>query len=56
MKLWYAVNTKPHSDCYAATTLEHVGLLPNSVHVTPCFKEANAKPGLKPICDQQHVW
>jgi transcriptional antiterminator RfaH len=26
MKFWYAVNTKPHSECYAAMTLEQVGV------------------------------
>ena len=44
MKLCYAVNTKPHSECYAAMTLEHVGLAVfyvNNAPVTACFEGAN---------------
>ena len=58
MKLLYAVNTKPHSESYAATTLAHLGLAPfylNNHPVTACFEGANGKLVLKPIVDQQHV-
>ena len=58
MKLCYAVNTKPHSEYYAATTLAHLGLAPfylNNLPVNAYFEGANGKLGLKPILDQQHV-
>ena len=56
MKLWYAVNTKPHSECYAAP--RHLGpavVYLNNHPVTACFEGTNGKLGLKQVVDQQHV-